>query len=90
LPFLLISPWARHGHVDHTLADFSSIDKFVEDNWGLSRIPGSFDAIAGSLNSMFDFGGRPENGKLFLDPSTGQPTGYGSGEGRFWDAALRR
>jgi phospholipase C len=90
LPFLLISPWARHGHVDHTLTDFSSIDKFVEDNWGLSRIPGSFDAIAGSLNSMFDFGGRPENGKLFLDPSTGQPTGYGSGEGRFWDAALRR
>src|SRR5262249_38477291 len=49
LPFLLISPWANHGQVDNTLTDFSSIDKFVEDNWGLPRIPGSFDSIAGSI-----------------------------------------
>ena len=90
LPFLLISPWARHGHIDHTLTDFSSIDKFVEDNWGLPRIPGSFDSIAGSLNSMFDFGDRQENGKLFLDPNTGQPAGNGGGDGRWWDTAIRR
>jgi phospholipase C len=84
LPFLLISPWARHGHVDHTLTDVSSIDKFVEDNWSLPRIPGSFDSIAGSLNSMFDFGDRQENGKLFLDPNTGQPAGSGHGDGQSW------
>ncbi len=89
LPFLLISPWARHGHIDHTLTDFSSIDKFVEDNWGLPRIPGSFDSIAGSLNSMFDFGDRHENGKLFLDPNTGQPAGNRGGEGPFWNTELR-
>jgi phospholipase C len=73
LPFLLISPWAKHAEVDHTLTDFSSIDKFIEDNWGLPRIPGSFDAIAGSINSMFNFNGNANNGKLFLDPITGQP-----------------
>lgn len=40
----------------------------------MPRISGSFDALAGSLNSMFDFGGRPpDNGSLFLDPVTGQP-----------------
>ncbi len=74
LPLLLISPWAKRGAVSHTLTDFSSIDKFVEDNWGLPRIPGSFDSIAGSLNSMFDFHGHGDP-KLFLDPNTGQPAG---------------
>jgi len=83
LPFLVISPWARRGDVSHTLTDFSSIDKFVEDNWGLPRIPGSFDSIAGSLDSMFRFGGGFTDPKLFLDPATGQPAGgWASGSPR--------
>jgi phospholipase C len=73
LPFLLISPWAGHGQVDNTLTDFSSVDKFIEDNWGLPRIPGSADSIAGSINSMFSFHGDGNDRKLFLDPTTGQP-----------------
>jgi phospholipase C len=78
LPLLVVSPWAKQGYVDHTLTDQSSITKFVEDNWSLPRIAGSFDGIAGSLNSMFDFGdSRPGNPALFLDPITGQPTGPG-------------
>jgi phospholipase C len=78
LPFLLISPFAKHDYVGHTLTDFSSIVKFVEDNWGLPRIPGSADAIAGSINSMFDFGhGQADRSKLFIDPTTGQPAGSG-------------
>jgi len=44
LPLLVISPWAGHGHIDHTFTDQSSIIKFVEDNWHLPRIAGSFDA----------------------------------------------
>ena len=56
LPLLVISPWAKQGHVDHTLTDQSSMIRFVEDNWQLPRIDGSFDAIAGTLNHMFDFG----------------------------------
>jgi phospholipase C len=74
LPFLLVSPWAKSGDVGHTLTDFSSIDKFIEDNWGLPQIPGSFDSIAGSIDSMFKFNGNG-NKKLFLNPITGQPTG---------------
>ena len=72
LPLLVISPWAKPGHVDHTLTDQSSIIKFVEDNWGLPRIPGSFDSIAGTLGHMFDFSGRP-NRALYLDPTSGEP-----------------
>ena len=74
LPFLVVSPWARHNSVDHTLTDQSSVVRFVEDNWKLPRIDGSADAIAGTLNNLFDFRDRrPDNGKLFLDPATGRP-----------------
>ncbi|MBV8950055.1 MAG: phospholipase, partial [Actinobacteria bacterium] len=74
-PLLVISPWAKRNTVDHTLTDQSSITKFVEDNWGLARISGSFDQIAGSLNNLFNFSGRQDRHtmKLYLNPTTGQP-----------------
>jgi phospholipase C len=74
LPLMVVSPWAKSNAVDHTLTDQSSITRFVEDNWRLPQIAGSFDAIAGSLDNLFDFhGNHGKNGPLFLDPSTGQP-----------------
>ncbi|MBO0868653.1 MAG: alkaline phosphatase family protein [Micromonosporaceae bacterium] len=74
-PFLVISPWAKHNAVDHTTTDLSSVVKFVEDNWKLPRIDGSYDSIAGPLTNLFDFhnGRGGNNPKLFLDPVTGQP-----------------
>jgi phospholipase C len=73
LPLLVVSPWARQNFVDHSLTDQSSILKFVEDNWRVGRIDGSFDAIAGTLNNMFDFGhGGGHDPQLFLDPVTGE------------------
>lgn len=90
MPFLVISPYARKNYVDHTVTDQSSVLRFIEDNFNLGRIDqaspktvaegDSFDQIAGSLNSLFDFS-RDEDGSrgdrerrlLILDPSTGQP-----------------
>jgi phospholipase C len=76
LPLLVVSPWARSNHVDHTLTDQSSIMRFIEDNWlhGKRLGGGSFDAEAGSLEHMFDFF-LPFTGhrKLVLDEQTGQP-----------------
>jgi len=76
LPLLVISPWARENMVDHTMTDQSSIMRFVEDNWlDQKRLGGgSFDAVAGSLNHMFDFG-MPFlfDRRLILDETTGQP-----------------
>jgi len=77
LPLLVISPFAKRNYVDHALTDQSSILRFIEDNWELGRIgDDSFDALAGSLLTMFDFD-HPQVGKLFLDPKTGLrlPTG---------------
>jgi len=74
VPLLLISPFARRNFVDHSLTDQSSILRFIEDNWSLGRIGnGSADAIAGSLNGMFDFS-HPNAGQLILDAQSGQPT----------------
>jgi len=73
LPLLVISPWAKANYVDHTLTDLSSIPKFIEDNWRLPRISGSFDRIAGSITNMFDFNRRHPGAKLYLNPATGQP-----------------
>jgi phospholipase C len=74
LPLLVISPWARANYVSHTLTDQSSIVKFVEGNWRLGKIRGSFANIAGSLAPMFNFHhGAGHNPALYLDPATGQP-----------------
>ena len=78
MPLLVISPFAKANVVDHTLTDQSSILRFVEDNWGLGRIAGSFDAFAGPLTNMFDFASGPKNTSLFLNPNTGLASTAGS------------
>jgi phospholipase C len=57
------------------ITDQSSILRFIEDNWKLGRIGNqSFDALAGSLDNMFDFS-HGQDGRLILDPVTGKVTG---------------
>ncbi|NBH05133.1 alkaline phosphatase family protein [Amycolatopsis sp. SID8362] len=74
LPLLVVSPFSRVNHVDHTLTDQTSVLKFVEDNWFTGRIgDSSFDTRAGSLTGMFDFW-RPQAKKVTLDPKTGAVT----------------
>lgn len=73
LPLLVISPFAKKNYVDHAGTDQSSILRFIEDNWNLGRIGnGSTDAIAGSLNGLFDFDDKGNSRKLLLDPATGR------------------
>src|SRR5262249_47419481 len=74
LPLLVIAPWAKRNFVTHTISDQSSILKFIQDNWQLPRISGSFDAMAGPVNNMFNFGqNRPPNRQPFLGPPTRHP-----------------
>ncbi|UOX89014.1 alkaline phosphatase family protein [Amycolatopsis sp. FBCC-B4732] len=74
LPLLVISPYSKVNHVDHTLTDQTSVLKFIEDNWFAGRIgDSSFDSRAGSLDGMFDFW-WPRAKKVTLDPKTGAVT----------------
>jgi phospholipase C len=60
LPLLAISPYAKQNYVDHALTDTTSVLRFIEDNWSLGRLGGgSFDALAGTLNGLFDFVDTP-------------------------------
>ena len=38
IPFILVSPYARTGYVDHTYYDHVSLLKFIEHNWRLPTI----------------------------------------------------
>jgi phospholipase C len=73
LPLLVVSPYAKANYVDHTVTDQSSILRFVEDNWlDGQRIQGSFDSIAGSLDSMFDYETTtPNKASFILSESSG-------------------
>jgi phospholipase C len=74
-PLVVISPWARRNHVDHRLTDQSSVLRFIEDNWHLGRLGNqSSDAIAGSLNGLFDFNEDHSRApQLLLNPISGNP-----------------
>jgi phospholipase C len=54
VPALLISAYARQGQVNHTVLDYTSALKFVEQNWQLRPLT-SRDAHANSLTSAFNF-----------------------------------
>ena len=70
-PLLVVSPWAKTNHVDHTLTDQTSVLRFVEDNWGLGRIgDASYDVKAGSLSGLLSFL-RPNTRPLILDEASG-------------------
>ena len=73
LPLLAISPYSKVNYVDHHVTEQASILRFIEDNWTTGRIgDASFDARAGSLDSMFDFAhakGAKQAAKLELASS---------------------
>ena len=82
LPMIVISPYAKANYVDHDLSDQTSIINFVEYNWRLPGIPGSFDQalekrdleehVPFDLAGMFDFGAAPHTAPVILDPDTGE------------------
>jgi phospholipase C len=75
LPMVVISPYTRENYVSSNLTDTTSVVKFIEDNWlHGERIPGSFDAISGSLDApggLLDFYTLPHFQPVILNPTTG-------------------
>jgi phospholipase C len=59
VPTILISPYAKDGKVSHELGEFSSVLRFIEDNWHLDRYLTRRDAKATPLLSAFDFAQDP-------------------------------
>jgi len=62
VPLLTISPYSKEGAVDHRQGEFSSVLRFIEDNWGLSQLTRR-DQIAENLAYNFDFTQEPRAGE---------------------------
>jgi phospholipase C len=54
VPMLIISPWAKRGHIDHTFYDHTSILRFIAWRWRLPTLS-TRDADANNLLPAFDF-----------------------------------
>jgi phospholipase C len=72
VPTLLISPFARRGHVDHTLFDHTSILRLVEWRFGLRPLAPR-DAHANNLAAALDFSRRDTGAPRFSVPRAGSP-----------------
>jgi hypothetical protein len=66
VPALVISPYARQGHVDHTTYSFASLLRLVELRFGLPALPALDAQTTPPLNS-FDFAAPPA-APLLLQP----------------------
>jgi phospholipase C len=74
VPTLIISPYARHGYVLHSTADFSSVLKLIERLHGLAPLT-TRDEKANDLLGAFDFGQAPRDPALpGSDPAAGTIT----------------
>lgn len=58
VPALLVSPYAKRGHVDNTELDFTSMLKFIQENWDVEPLA-TRDAAANNFLSAFDFEAPP-------------------------------
>jgi len=58
VPGIIVSPYARRGYVDNTTYDFTSILRFIEDNWELEPLGGR-DATANSIVNALDLAAPP-------------------------------
>jgi phospholipase C len=63
VPALLVSPYARKGYIDSNQLDFTSILKFIEDNWGVFPLADR-DSRANSIASGFDFTKPPRKAEF--------------------------
>jgi phospholipase C len=70
VPALLISAYARRGEVNHTVLDYTSALKFIEQNWRLAPLT-SRDARASSLAGAFNFAAGPRPAVLLGRPASG-------------------
>ena len=85
VPLLIISPYAKPGHISRTRYEFASILKFIEERYGLPPLTAR-DAGANDTTDSFDFTQTPQ-GPLILPthscpiPSTSEITFGGQAVG---------
>jgi phospholipase C len=73
VPALLVSPFARQGHIDKTVLDYTGALNFIEKNWQLPPLA-TRDATANSIAAAFDFNTAPRLPQVnFGQPAAAKP-----------------
>ena len=70
IPMLIVSPYAKKGHVSHVHYEHGSILRFVEDVFGLGRLAASDKRANSPAKDAFDFNKPPRAFKAI-------PSAYG-------------
>jgi phospholipase C len=58
VPAIVISPYVPRNEISHSVYEFGSILRFVEDTWGLGRL-GTTDSTSKSMTDLFNFKRAP-------------------------------
>jgi phospholipase C len=58
VPAIIVSPYAKTGTIDHTTYDFTSVLRFIEDNWSVAPLTAR-DATANSIANALDLTQAP-------------------------------
>lgn len=58
VPTIVISPYAKPGHISHHIYDFTSMLKFIEERWSLQHLTAR-DGRANNMADCFDFEQKP-------------------------------
>jgi phospholipase C len=59
VPLLIISPYAKHGHVSHVQYETTSVLRFAEDLFGLAQLSDADKRAASPAADCFDFTQKP-------------------------------
>jgi phospholipase C len=72
VPAMLISAYAKRHYIDRTGLDFTSMLKFIEQNWNVRPLT-RLDATAGSMMGAFNFSQRPREPAIIPLQRTTRP-----------------
>jgi phospholipase C len=60
VPLLVVSPWAKTGFIDHTQGEFSSVLRFIEEDFNVSSLTArDQQGNTTDLTQFFDFSQKP-------------------------------
>jgi phospholipase C len=71
VPLIVVSPYAKRGHVSHVTHDFGSILRFIEERFDLPSL-GYADSRADDLSDCFDFTQWPQQFRTIAAPLTAE------------------
>jgi phospholipase C len=83
VPAVIVAPFARRGHVDHTVFDHTSVLRFIEWRWKLDPLT-ERDATAANLADALDFSSRNLTAPAYAVDPTPFPTVCGFEIDKWW------